>query len=333
MLDIAGKRLTDEDRDLLCHPLVGSLILFTRNFETPAQLRALTEEIHALRASPLLIAVDHEGGRVQRFRDGFTRIPPMRALGQLWDRDEEEALAAARAVGLVLAAELRACGVDLSFTPVLDLDFGRSSVIGNRAFHRKPVVVGRLASALVDGLNEAGLAGVGKHFPGHGFVEADSHLDIPVDDRNIMELAGSDLAPYHLMVRRLGGIMPAHVIYEQVDRGRTAGFSSYWLKQVLRGELGFDGAIFSDDLSMAGARVAGDIVQRADAAWRAGCDVVLCCNDRPAALDLLSRWKPNPRPDAGRRLQSLMPARPAPALDGEAYRLALDRVRLLQPEA
>jgi beta-N-acetylhexosaminidase len=329
MLDVAGLELSAEDRELLCHPLVGGVILFSRNFDSPAQLSRLTGEIHALRQPPLLIAVDHEGGRVQRFREGFTRLPAMRALGHLWDRDREAAKQAARAVGWVLAAELRACGVDLSFTPVLDLDYGLSSVIGDRSLHRKPEAVAHLAEALIEGLALAGMSGIGKHFPGHGHVAADSHVAIPVDDRSIVEMAGSDVAPYALMGGKLGGIMPAHVIYEQVDRDKPAGFSSYWLQQVLRGELNFKGAIFSDDLSMEGAKAAGGIVQRAGAAWEAGCDVVLVCNDRPAALALVAGWQPSPRPASQARLLALMPSVPAPGLNSEGYRAARDAVLAL----
>ncbi|MDD5296349.1 MAG: beta-N-acetylhexosaminidase [Rhodocyclaceae bacterium] len=333
MLDLPGKELTAEDRELLCQPLVGGVILFSRNYETPEQLRRLTGEIHALREPPLLIAVDHEGGRVQRFREGFTRLPAMRILGRIWDQDREKARQAAHAVGFVLAAELRAGGVDLSFTPVLDLDFGLSTVIGDRALHRKPEAVARLAESLIEGLALAGMAAVGKHFPGHGHVAADSHVAIPVDERNIVELAGSDLAPYKLMGGKLGGVMPAHVIYDQVDRGKPAGFSSFWLKQVLRGELHFEGAIFSDDLSMAGAKVAGGIVQRAGAAWDAGCDVVLVCNDRAAALELVAGWQPAPRKASEARLLALMPRIPAPTLDSDGYRAARELVAALAESA
>ena len=327
MMDIAGTEATPEELELLRHPLVGSLILFSRNYSSPQQLDGLTAQIHALRDRPLLIAVDHEGGRVQRFREGFTRLPAMRVLGQLWDQDRADALAAARDVGYVLAAELRAQGVDLSFTPVLDLDFGASTVIGDRSFHRSSEAVAALAAALVDGLADAGMSAVGKHFPGHGFVTADSHVDMPRDPRNIMELAGKDLLPYKLMGQKLGGIMPAHVIYEQVDR-QPAGFSSYWLKTVLRSELKYQGAIFSDDLSMAGAKSAGSILQRATAAWSAGCDVLLVCNDPAAARELLETWKPAARPESGRRLAGLLPTKPAPDLATDAhYATALARVR------
>ena len=247
MLDVEGPRLTAEEREVLLHPLVGGIILFRRNFESIAVLQELTFEIHALRQPPLLIAIDHEGGRVQRFRHGLTVLPPMGAIGALWDSDPARALDTAAAAGYVLAAELRACGIDLSFTPVLDLDYGTSEIIGNRAFHRDPAAVTTLAGALIAGLRRAGMANVGKHFPGHGFVVADSHLAIPVDDRPVSALY-ADFSPYRAHRRMdLAAVMPAHVIYENLDPN-PAGFSSYWLRYVLRGELGFDGVIFSDDL-------------------------------------------------------------------------------------
>ena len=326
MLDLAGPSLTDEERELLQHPLVGGVILFKRNFESLAALQELTFEIHALRQPPLLIAIDHEGGRVQRFRHGFTVLPPMRAFGALWDTDADRALETATAAGYVLAAELRACGIDLSFTPVLDLDYGSSDIIGNRAFHRDPAAVTALAGALNAGLRRAGMANVGKHFPGHGFVAADSHVAIPVDTRPVQALY-PDLSPYrahHGM--NLAAVMPAHVIYEDLDPS-PAGFSSYWLRYVLRGELGFDGVIFSDDLSMEGASVAGGIKERADAALAAGCDMVLVCNNPDAARLLLREWQPRQDPVSARRLEKLLPAAPAPSLEvlqGEpAHRQAL----------
>ncbi|MGB0128419.1 MAG: beta-N-acetylhexosaminidase [Rhodocyclaceae bacterium] len=312
MLDVAGTELTDEERITLSHPLVGGVILFTRNYASPEQLAALTAEIHALRAPPLLVAVDHEGGRVQRFREGFTRLPPMRALGALWDSDRNGALRAARAVGHVLAAELRACGVDLSFTPVLDLDHGPSGVIGDRAFHRDPAVVTTLANALIDGLAEAGMSSVGKHFPGHGFVAADSHLALPVDNRSYAVIAADDLEPFQKLIPVLGGVMPAHIIFDQVDARYTAGFSPSWLQVVLRQRLGFRGAVFSDDLSMEGASVAGDVVARATAAVLAGCDMVLVCNAPAAARDLLARWRPATDSESPRRIHRLVPTAPAP---------------------
>lgn len=314
MLDLAGPRLSAEERELLQHPLVGGVILFKRNFESSAVLQELTFEIHSLRRPPLLIAIDHEGGRVQRFRHGFTVLPPMRALGALWDTDPARALETAEAAGYVLAAELRACGIDLSFTPVLDLDHGTSEIIGNRAFHGDPAVVTALAGALNAGLRHADMANVGKHFPGHGFVAADSHVAIPVDARPVQALY-PDLAPYRAhREMNLAAVMPAHVIYENLDPS-PAGFSSYWLRYVLRGELGFDGVIFSDDLSMEGASFAGGFVERADAALAAGCDMVLVCNNPAAARQLLREWRPRHDPVSARRLQALLPTLPAPGME------------------
>ncbi len=291
MLDVVGKALTDEERERLKHPLVGGVILFTRNYESPAQLTALTAEIHALRSPHLLIAVDHEGGRVQRFREGFSRIPPMRELGHIWDKHPHRAKSLAEQTGYVLAAELRAHGVDFSFTPVLDLDYGESGVIGNRAFHRNPQAVAELSHSLMLGMRTAGMAAVGKHFPGHGFVKADSHLEVPVDERNFADIEQDDLVPFRQMIDfGLAAIMPAHVIYPQVD-AMPAGFSSVWLKDILRGQLGFNGVIFSDDLSMEGAKVAGGVVERGEAALLAGCDMVLVCNNPLAAQEVLQGLK------------------------------------------
>jgi len=288
MLDVAATELSDEDRRRLAHPLVGGVILFARNFASPEQLARLTRDIHSQRQPPLLIAVDHEGGRVQRFRDGFTALPAMRELGILWDTDPKQARSLAQEVGYVLAAELRAYGVDLSLTPVLDVDHGASSVIGDRAFHSNPRAISELALSLVHGLQQGGMASVGKHFPGHGHVKADSHHEIPVDDRPYAAIEASDLQPFRRLIDNgLGGIMPAHVVYPQVDT-KPAGFSAIWLKQILRRELGFDGMIFSDDLSMAGAGSAGNVVERAMAALAAGCDMVLLCNDFSSADRLLA---------------------------------------------
>ena len=287
MIDFAGLELSDLDRERLVHPLVGGVILFARNYRDTQQLTALCADIHALRRPALPIAIDHEGGRVQRCRDGFTQVPAMRRLGELWDRDRAAARIAAADVGYLLAAELRACGIDLSFTPVLDLDWGPSGVIGDRAFHRDPVAVAELAGALIEGLRAAGMGCCGKHFPGHGWVAADSHLAIPVDERSLAAMA-PDLEPYRRL--RLDGVMPAHVIYPQVD-SRPAGFSPVWL-EMLRKEFGFDGVIFSDDLSMEGAAFAGGMVQRAEAAWMAGCDMLLVCNAPDAVAQVLEQWKP-----------------------------------------
>ena len=301
MLDVEGLALTADDRERLAHPLVGGVILFTRNYADRGQLAALTASIRALRDPALVIGVDHEGGRVQRFRAGFSAIPPMRLLGETWDRDVAQAARDAEALGRMIAGELRPLAIDFSFTPVLDLAYGSSAVIGDRAFHRNPNAVAHLATALRRGLNAGGMAAVGKHFPGHGFVAADSHTDVPVDGRPMTAIAADDLIPFGTLVRGgLEAVMPAHVIYPDVD-AKPAGYSRVWLQEVLRGRLGFDGMIFSDDLGMAGAHTAGDIVARAEAAVEAGCDVVLVCNDAAASDDLLSRWKPTPRSDLARR--------------------------------
>jgi beta-N-acetylhexosaminidase len=292
MLDIAGTVLTAEDEARLRHPLVGGVILFARNYQSQRQLMELTAGIRALRSPPLLIAVDHEGGRVQRFRQDFTRIPAMRELGRVWDDHPKRARHLAQQAGYVLAAELRACGVDFSFTPVLDIDSGSSSVIGDRSFHGQPQAIVELAHSLLLGLKQGGMPAVGKHFPGHGNVRADSHLEIPVDERNYTDIELCDLIPFRRMIGfGLTAVMPAHVIYPKIDAS-PAGFSTIWLKNILRGELGFEGCIFSDDLSMEGAAVAGDIVQRAEAALHAGCDMVLVCNQPASADKLLAglRW-------------------------------------------
>lgn len=316
MVDVAGHQLTDHERDRLRHPLVGGVILFARNFTDRAALAALCADIHALRDEPLLIAVDHEGGRVQRFRgDGFTALPSMRALGELWENDQQSALRAATAVGYVLAAELRACGVDLSFTPVLDLDYGVSGVIGDRAFHRDPAIVASLARALIHGLGRAGMAACGKHFPGHGAVEADSHHEIPVDGRPLERILQEDAAPYGWLGDLvLPSVMPAHVIYPEVDAA-PAGFSQIWVQRILRQRLGYDGVVFSDDLTMEGATVAGDILARANAALQAGCDMVLVCNRPDLADDLLQRLQFQLPEESVARLRRLAPRVPAPDWD------------------
>jgi beta-N-acetylhexosaminidase len=285
MLDVAGLSLTEEDRALLRHPGTGALILFARNYQSPAQLDALVGEIRA-ESPDILIAVDQEGGRVQRFRDGFTRLPPMRSLGHLYDRDPDAALRASRQLGLLMAAELIPHGVDISFAPVLDLDFGASSVIGDRSFHQRADVVVSLVGAFIDGMADAGMAATGKHFPGHGFVQGDSHLELPLDHRSLDEIRSQDMVPFIRLADRLAGMMLAHIVYDQVD-SLPAGFSPVWLKQILRQQLGYRGLIFSDDLSMEGAAGAGSYAERAAAALDAGCDMVLVCNDRAGAMEVL----------------------------------------------
>ena len=340
VLDIAGTTLNADDRRRLQHPLTGGLILFARNWESRAQLTALTAEIKAVRPD-VLICVDHEGGRVQRFRsDGFTHLPPMRTLGELWMRDALAATDAATACGHVLGAELRACGVDLSFTPVLDLNHGGSSVIGDRAFHRDARVATMLAKSLMHGLLLAGMANCGKHFPGHGFVQADSHHAVPVDKRSLKAILADDAKPYDWLSTSLASVMPAHVVYPKVD-ALPAGFSARWLKQILRGDLGFQGAIFSDDLSMEGAKVAGSAVDGALAALNAGCDMVLLCNqsiDGGQAVDALldglqtaqasGRWHPDGDSEA-RRLDLLPLSPPLPwdeLMHQPAYQHALEKL-------
>jgi beta-N-acetylhexosaminidase len=340
IIDIAGTRLTKADKQRLLHPLVGGLILFARNWENREQLTKLCRKVKKLRPD-LLICVDHEGGRVQRFKtDGFTHLPPMRAFGNMWWAAEQsqqtpgagalQACNAATAAGYVLGAELRACGVDFSFTPVLDLDHGSSSVIGDRSFDRDPRVVTLLAQALMHGLMQSGMAHCGKHFPGHGYAQADSHVSVPVDDRPLEAILADDAQPYRWLSASLSSVMPAHVIYPQVDT-RPAGYSSIWLNEVLRRQLGFQGAVFSDDLSMAGARqIEGRTVSHTEAAvaaLQAGCDLVLLCNqslvDGGAPLDawidgmsetlLKDRWTPSEASE--QRRQGLLPTQAAPEWD------------------
>ena len=302
MVDLAGPELTAEDRDLLRHPVVGGVILFSRNFSSPDQLAALTAAIHGLREPRLLIGVDQEGGRVQRFREGFTRLPPAGRFGALYAQDPRRACAACSAVAWLMAAELRVAGVDFSFAPVLDLDRGLSRVIGDRGFGPAVAQVVDLATAWTDGVRQAGMAAVGKHFPGHGGVEADSHTDLPVDERDLAALLATDLRPFARLIEHgLEAIMPAHVTYPRVAP-EPAGFSPVWLRKVLREQLGFAGVIFSDDLNMAAAGAGGGYVERAQAAARAGCDMLLICNNRPAALTIVEALRGDTDPAAQLRL-------------------------------
>jgi len=311
MLDLAGTALTGEERDMLRHPLTGGVILFSRNYESPAQLIALTAEIHALRDPHVLIAVDHEGGRVQRFREGFTVLPPAARFGEIHDNDPDRARELARIGGWLLAAELRAAGVDFSFTPVLDLGRNVSVVIGDRALHRSPDVIAELAHAMMNGLHQAGMEAVGKHFPGHGSIAADSHETVPIDGRAFADIEMEDMVPFERMIRYgLAAIMPAHVIYPAVD-DRPAGFSPVWLREILRRQMGFEGVIFSDDLSMAGAVVAGDYTERAHAALAAGCDMLVVCNDAGGAVQILDNLGDWNEPASAMRL-TRMHGRPAP---------------------
>ena len=305
MLDVADVSLSNEDREVLNHPLVGGVILFARNYESPKQVASLIKEIHALRKTPLLVAVDQEGGRVQRFKDGFTRLPPVADLGLIYNKDRSLACQLAEQTGWINAAELREVGADLSFAPVLDLDFSVSSVIGDRAFHRSPEVVADLAHSYMRGMDQAGMAAVGKHFPGHGAIAADSHETISIDERPYNDIRNEDMLAFERMIHfGMPAIMIAHIIYSQCH-DQPAGFSGYWLKDVLRRELDFQGAIFSDDLSMKGAAGLGDIVDRADACMQAGCDMFLVCNDRDAAVKVIDGLKPEVNPASNSRLLRL----------------------------
>lgn len=280
MVGLNGTELLPEEEELLRHPGIGGVILFSRNYASPEQLTALTARLHALRDPHLLIGVDQEGGRVQRLRAGFTRLPPLRRLGEAFDRGPQDALRLTETLGWLMAAELRNVGVDFSFAPVVDIDRGLSEVIGDRALHADPSTVAKLALAYTRGMQRAGMAATAKHFPGHGAVEADTHADVVIDERPYAAVMGEDVLPFrHLIHNGLLAVMAAHVIYKDVDP-RPAGFSPFWMRQVLRRELGFQGVIFSDDLYMSGAGVAGDIPDRARAALESGCDMVLLC--RPA---------------------------------------------------
>jgi beta-N-acetylhexosaminidase len=293
MIDIAGTSLTAEDRELLAHPLVGSVILFSRNYRDPPQLRALTAEIHALRSPALLIAVDHEGGRVQRFRSGFSALPPLRLVGHSFDIAHADGLQLAREHGWLMASELLAAGVDFSFAPCVDLDYGLSEVIGDRALHSRAHAVAELAVAYVHGMRDAGMAATAKHFPGHGAVVADSHHALPVDRRELADM-DSDLLPYRRLIDNgLPAVMVAHVLYTAVD-AVPASFSRRWVSEILRGELRFKGTIFTDDLSMLGAAGMGDIIERCQRALRAGCDVLPVCNSRASVVRLLQELQHEP---------------------------------------
>ncbi len=303
MLDLEGTSLSEEERDLLQDPCVGGLILFTRNFESLPQLLTLVASIREQRPN-ILIAVDQEGGRVQRFKEGFTRFPPMQSLGQFYQRDPEAAQSLSHECGWLLAAEVLACGLDFSFAPVLDADDNQCAVISDRSFSNNPETVSLLAECFIAGMREAGMASTGKHFPGHGSVKGDSHLMLPTDERSLEDVLESDGRAFSaLLPQGLDAMMPAHILYPQVDNA-PVGFSRVWLQSVLRKRLGFDGVIFSDDLSMEGASIAGSYRERAEQALEAGCDMVLACNNRKGAKEVLQYLRTRPQA-RNPRLQSM----------------------------
>jgi len=287
MLDLVGTSITPVEREMLLHPQTGGVILFTRNYESPEQISALIQEIHGLRTPHLLVAVDHEGGRVQRFREGFTHIPPASSYGKIYAQNKKQAKQFAYECGWLMAAECRAVGIDMSFAPVLDIGIGLSGVIGDRAYHSKPEIISELAHEYMSGMLKAGMSATGKHFPGHGSVKEDSHTAHPVDKRSLNDIMMEDVIPFERMIHfGLAAIMPAHVVYPAVD-DKPAGYSHIWLQQILRQRLNFQGVIFSDDLSMEAAGVAGNFAARADKALTAGCDMVLVCNHSEAAQQIL----------------------------------------------
>jgi len=302
MVDLEGTAISETERNLLLRAEVGGVILFTRNFESIEQITALVEEIHTLKTPKILVAVDHEGGRVQRFHEGFSRLPAAASYAKAAINNLEKSRQLSENAGWLMAVELRACGIDFSFAPVLDLAHGLSGVIGDRAFHSKPATVATLAYAFMHGMNKAGMQAVGKHFPGHGGVVEDSHVAMPVDHRELEELLHSDIVPFETMIEnKLAAIMPAHVIYDKIDE-KPAGYSSFWIENILRQRFGFQGAIFSDDLSMEAACIAGGYGERADAALKAGCDMALVCNHLDGAIEAADYIKGYSNPTSQLRL-------------------------------
>ena len=293
IVDIPSTTLSSEDKQLLSSRLVGGVILFTRNYQSPSQIKSLVEAIRTQR-SDIIVAIDHEGGRVQRFKTGFTLIPPMQTLGKLYRHEPDRALSVARETGWVLASELLAIDIDISFAPVLDVDENLSDIIGDRAFSADPNLVVKLAEAFIDGMHEAGMAVTGKHFPGHGGVKADSHLELPRDERTLAQLQQRDLIPFTKLLPKLDALMPAHIIFPEVDL-QPVGFSKTWIMSILREQMGYNGLIVSDDLSMQGAAIAGDHETRAQNALNAGCDAIIICNNRPAVISVIEKlapWEP-----------------------------------------
>lgn len=335
MVDVAGLELQAEERERLRHPLVGGVILFSRNFASVEQVKALIDDIHGLREPRLLVAVDQEGGRVQRFREGFTRLPALRRLGEVYDQDQKRAREYARSSAWLMASELRAVGVDISFAPVLDLDRGVSGVIGDRAFHADPEIIADLAHAYMNGMRDADMEATGKHFPGHGSVEADSHTDLPIDERRYEDIRAEDLLPFERMIHfGMAAVMAAHVVYPAVD-ATPAGFSERWIGDVLRQELNFQGVIFSDDLSMAAAAEAGGYVERAQRALEAGCDMVLVCNNEQGCAQVLDQLQLAPDPVSHLRVVRLH-GREFPSMDAlrqdRRWIQAREQVRAYDPE-
>lgn len=329
MLDIDGIVLTEVERERLCHPLVGGLILFSRNYESPEQLESLIGDIHALRDPKLLVAVDHEGGRVQRFHEGFTKLPPVRNLGNLYEENSKRAKRLTEASAWLMATELRAAGVDISFAPVLDIDRGISEVIGDRAFHSNPQVVADLAHSYMNGMARAGMAATGKHFPGHGNVAPDSHEELPYDGRKYEDVHLLDMVPFERMIHYgIPALMTAHILFPRIDN-KAVCFSSFWLKEVLRGRLGFQGTIFSDDLSMKAAQTMGTLPIRARAALDAGCDMILVCNDTEGVDKVLDKLGVHDEPVSHLRLVRMHgrhPVERANLMLSEEYRQALKMV-------
>ncbi|GAA3917183.1 beta-N-acetylhexosaminidase [Litoribacillus peritrichatus] len=327
ILDLRGTEVADDEVALLQHPSTAGVILFSRNYQSKDQLCRLCDQIKTFN-SELLITVDHEGGRVQRFREGFTRVPAMGKIGEYYLSHQRHAMRLAELSGFVLAAELRLCGVDLTYAPVLDLNVGMNEVIGDRSFSDRPDIVADLAVCVLNGLEHAGMKGVGKHFPGHGHVSADSHLALPHDSRSFEEIEIKDLFPFRLLIESgLQGVMPAHVIYDQVDADHPAGFSTFWLQEVLRNQLGFEGVVFSDDLSMQGAVDAEPTASgRALAALKAGCNMLLVCNDQAAAQEVLTSLDQH-QISPSNLLDQLTPSLSVNEIDASELKQAQDAIR------